>query len=399
MSYNESELYCVPSALQGERISLYNLATWKNGLPFKKIDFSDRGKPIIKIAELNGGITSSTSFTEHEYSKDVFLTKGDLVFSWSGNPDTSIDVYRYSLPDGWLNQHIFKVTANNTVVSADYLYYILKFLKPNFSMIAKNKQTTGLGHVTISDLQRLTVIVPSLQYQEKVSGILKALDDKIGNNKAINHNLQQQAASVFREWLNACVDYTTIGDISHNILDYTPVGNEKVHLLNSSDITEGIFPVTPFVPNKDLKGHFKKRFKFGDILYSEIRPRNHHYGIVLFDASDYIASTRLMVIRAIDNKVTPSMLYQYLLLPEVEAEFTARTESRSGTFPQGNYADLASIQVPYSPTDQMTVSKILSQIRYTIAHNQLESQRLEDLRNILLPKLMSGEIDVSEVEI
>mgnify|MGYP000342801937 CR=1 FL=1 len=399
MSYNESELYCVPSALQGERISLYNLATWKNGLPFKKIDFSDRGKPIIKIAELNGGITSSTSFTEHEYSKDVFLTKGDLVFSWSGNPDTSIDVYRYSLPDGWLNQHIFKVTANNTVVSADYLYYILKFLKPNFSMIAKNKQTTGLGHVTISDLQRLTVIVPSLQYQEKVSGILKALDDKIGNNKAINHNLQQQAASVFREWLNACVDYTTIGDISHNILDYTPVGNEKVHLLNSSDITEGIFPVTPFVPNKDLKGHFKKRFKFGDILYSEIRPRNHHYGIVLFDASDYIASTRLMVIRAIDNKVTPSMLYQYLLLPEVEAEFTARTESRSGTFPQGNYADLASIRVPYSPTDQMTVSKILSQIRYTIAHNQLESQRLEDLRNILLPKLMSGEIDVSEVEI
>ena len=266
-------------------------------------------------------------------------------------------------------------------------------------MIAKNKQTTGLGHVTISDLQRLTVIVPSLQYQEKVSGILKALDDKIGNNKAINHNLQQQAASVFREWLNACVDYTTIGDISHNILDYTPVGNEKVHLLNSSDITEGIFPVTPFVPNKDLKGHFKKRFKFGDILYSEIRPRNHHYGIVLFDASDYIASTRLMVIRAIDNKVTPSMLYQYLLLPEVEAEFTARTESRSGTFPQGNYADLASIRVPYSPTDQMTVSKILSQIRYTIAHNQLESQRLEDLRNILLPKLMSGEIDVSEVEI
>lgn len=241
--------------------------------------------------------------------------------------------------------------------------------------------------------------MPKKETQDRVVAVLSSIEDKIVENERINHNLQQQAASVFREWLNACVDYTTIGDISHNILDYTPVGNEKVHLLNSSDITEGIFPVTPFVPNKDLKGHFKKRFKFGDILYSEIRPRNHHYGIVLFDASDYIASTRLMVIRAIDNKVTPSMLYQYLLLPEVEAEFTARTESRSGTFPQGNYADLASIQVPYSPTDQMTVSKILSQIRYTIAHNQLESQRLEDLRNILLPKLMSGEIDVSEVEI
>lgn len=189
MKYNETELYCVPSTLQGERVSVYQLATWKNGLPFRKIDFSDKGKPIIKIAELNGGITASTSYTEHEYSKDVFLTKGDLVFSWSGNPNTSIDVYRYSLPDGWLNQHIFKVTANEDLVSTDYLYYILKFLKPNFSMIAKNKQTTGLGHVTISDLQRMSVIIPLLKYQDKVSGILKTIDEKIENNNAINHNL------------------------------------------------------------------------------------------------------------------------------------------------------------------------------------------------------------------
>lgn len=140
----------------------------------------------------------------------------------------------------------------------------------------------------------------------------------------------------------------------------------------------------------------------GNIGYtsSEIRPRNHHYGLVLFDASNYIASTRLMVIRAIEDKVSPAMLYQYLLLPEVEAEFTAKTESRSGTFPQGNYADMASIQVPYSPTvSQTMVAETLSQIRYTIARNQFESQRLVELRDALLPKLMSGEIDVSAIEI
>lgn len=188
--------------------------------------------------------------------------------------------------------------------------------------------------------------------------------------------------------------------MSYNILDYSPVGSEQIRLLNSSDVTEGVFPIAPLVPNKDLKGHFKKRFQFGDILYSEIRPRNHHYGFVLFDASDYIASTRLMVIRAIENKVSPAMLYQYLLLPEVEAEFTLKTESRSGTFPQGNYADMASIQVPYSSTDsQIAISETLTQIRYTIAQNQLESQRLVELRDTLLPKLMSGELDVSAVEL
>lgn len=241
---------------------------------------------------------------------------------------------------------------------------------------------------------------PEIQEQKVIAAILSSIDAKIIANEKVNDNLEQQAASIFAEWLNTCADFSTIGDMAHNILDYSPIASEKIRLLNSSDITEGVFPVAPLVPNKDLKGHFKKRFQFGDILYSEIRPRNHHYGVVLFDASDYIASTRLMVIRAIENKVSPAMLYQYLLLPEVEAEFTLKTESRSGTFPQGNYADMASIQVPYSPTDSQTaVSETLSQIRYTIAQNQLESQRLAELRDTLLPKLMSGELDVSAVQL
>ena len=173
-----------------------------------------------------------------------------------------------------------------------------------------------------------------------------------------------------------------------------------VRLLNSSDVTEGVFPVAPLVPNKDLKGHFSKRFQFDDILYSEIRPRNHHYGYVMFDASEYIASTRLMVIRAITSKVSPALLYQYLLLPDVEAEFTLKTESRSGTFPQGNYADMASIMVPYSSIEsQSAVSDVLLQIRKTLAQNQLENRHLEELRDTLLPHLMSGEIDVSAIDI
>ena len=178
-------------------------------------------------------------------------------------------------------------------------------------------------------------------------------------------------------------------------MDYSSVDSEQIYLLNSSDITEGVFSDLSTVPNKDLKGHFKKRFQFGDVLYSEIRPRNHHYGLVLFDASNYIASTRLMVIRAVENMISPAVLYQYLLLPEVEANFTLKTESRSGTFPQGNYEDIASIQVPYSDlSSQSEISKILSQIRFAISRNQNESKCIAKLRDTILPKLMSGEIDL-----
>lgn len=63
MKFDKSTLYHVESSLSGDRHTLYDLATWKNGLAFKKIDFSATGKPVIKIAELNNGIGSNTSFT------------------------------------------------------------------------------------------------------------------------------------------------------------------------------------------------------------------------------------------------------------------------------------------------------------------------------------------------
>lgn len=189
MKFDESSLYHILSNLDGIRYSLFDLAIWKNGLAFKKIDFSETGRPVIKIAELNNGISSNTSFTQGDYGEEVYVRWDDLLFSWSGNPQTSIDVFRYRLQEGWLNQHIFKVTANEEIVSKDYLYYILKFLKPHFTQIATNKQTTGLGHVTVADLRRMSILIPSKEVQNKVVSILKSIDDKIEINKIINENL------------------------------------------------------------------------------------------------------------------------------------------------------------------------------------------------------------------
>lgn len=189
MKFDENSLYNIKSNFDGFRCSLFDLATWKNGLSFKKIDFSDTGLPVIKIAELNNGINSNTSFTKGNYGEDAFIRRDDILFSWSGNPKTSIDVFRYRLQNGWLNQHIFKVTANEDFVTKDFLYYVLRFLKPHFTQIATNKQTTGLGHVTISDLKRISLIIPSKSVQNKIVSILKTIDSKIENNRAINKNL------------------------------------------------------------------------------------------------------------------------------------------------------------------------------------------------------------------
>ena len=65
----------------------------------------------------------------------------------------------------------------------------------------------------------------------------------------------------FEEWLTSCDEELFIKDMADEILDYNKNNNEKVKLLNSSDVTLGNFPKVDFVDNKDLKGHFKKRFQ------------------------------------------------------------------------------------------------------------------------------------------
>ena len=387
--------------------AIIDIAAGPFGSNLKVSCFTETGFPIIDGANLKGiTVTDNiTKFVSEDKARSLHRSiakRRDIVVTISGNvgqisyiPDNS----QYA--EYLCSQRQFRVTFDESKIYVPYLVYYLHSVEGRSKILAFANQT-GVPALSqpLKNFRKIKIDLPSLENQHKIADILSTLDEKIAINRAINDNLQQQAASIFTKWLSTCADASTIGDMSYNILDYSPVGSEQIRLLNSSDVTEGVFPIAPLVPNKDLKGHFKKRFKFGDILYSEIRPRNHHYGFVLFDASDYIASTRLMVIRAIENKVSPAMLYQYLLLPEVEAEFTLKTESRSGTFPQGNYADMASIRVPYSPTDsQVAISETLTQIRYTIAQNQLESQRLAELRDTLLPKLMSGELDVSAVEL
>ena len=142
--------------------SVYDCATFVNGLAFRTGSFSQGkvGLPVIKIGELKAGLTSQTKFTTDEFAPKYRVRSGDVLFSWSGSPETSIDTFLWTDVDGWLNQHIFKVHfhAPNQKL---FVYYLLRYLNPIFIEIARNKQTTGLGHVTADDMKRLQVCWPS----------------------------------------------------------------------------------------------------------------------------------------------------------------------------------------------------------------------------------------------
>lgn len=140
----------------------YEVADFINGSSFKSQYFSDEneGLPIVKIAEIKNGISEQTKFTTQEMPEKYLINDGAILFSWSGNPDTSIDTFIWTGGKGWLNQHIFNVVLHKAS-DKTFVYYLLKYLKPIFTEIARDKQTTGLGHVTVKDMKRIYTIKPS----------------------------------------------------------------------------------------------------------------------------------------------------------------------------------------------------------------------------------------------
>ena len=153
----------------------------------------------------------------------------------------------------------------------------------------------------------------------------------------------------------------------------------EVVLINTSDVLDGKCLNHEYVPNKKLKGQFKKTFRKGDILYSEIRPANKRFCFVDFEPKDYIASTKLMVLRAHED-VDPQYLYQILRSNDTLTQLQMLAESRSGTFPQITYSELSNIMVSLpSQKAQKNIVSILSSLDRKIELNNKINADLEEM--------------------
>ena len=171
----------------------------------------------------------------------------------------------------------------------------------------------------------------------------------------------------------------TIGDLCNPISETYKGNDKKVVLVNTSDVLEGKVLNHTTVENINLKGQFKKTFKKNDILYSEIRPANKRFAYVNFEeTSNYIASTKLMVLRHKEN-VLPEFLFALLKSSYVIDELQQLAETRSGTFPQITFSsELAPMKVnlPCKETQKKIVA-ILSCIEQKMDTNEAINNNLE----------------------
>lgn len=171
---------------------LYDVAKFVNGAAFKDSDFCDPtvGKPVIKIAELKSGITSQTKYSLKDVGAEREIRKGDIVYSWSGSPDTSLAAFRWAGQDGLLNQHIFNVVTD-TRPQTLFVYYLLTDMRGVLVEIARDKQTTGLGHITVADMKRLHVVQPPIEVLESFERTVGSLYDLSFNAEVDSMTLEE----------------------------------------------------------------------------------------------------------------------------------------------------------------------------------------------------------------
>ncbi|EBF9651575.1 restriction endonuclease subunit S [Salmonella enterica] len=151
--------------------TLWNIAKYTNGLAMQKYrEDSDVYLPVIKIREMNNGISAETERARVDIPEAAVINDGDVLFSWSA----TLDVKIWSQGEGALNQHIFKVSSDSYPKSF-YYFELLNYLK-HFKMIAELRKTT-MGHITLDHLKQAYICLPPLflleEFNSKVHDIFQ----------------------------------------------------------------------------------------------------------------------------------------------------------------------------------------------------------------------------------
>lgn len=335
-----------------------------------------------------------------------------------------------------LGQRLITLRGNPTILNNNYLKFLMQSSFVQNQLHERATGTTVLG-IKQSELRKINLVIPPLSEQKAIAHILSSFDDKIELNRQMNETLEAMARTIFKSWFvdfdpvsakrsgrqPAGMDTATadlfpdefeesslglipkgwkvkkLGDLAQNISRKFNFSNKtEVIFINTGDVLLGRFLHSNRISKEGLPGQAKKSICENDILMSEIRPANGRYAYVDFDSSDYVVSTKFMVIHALDE-IEPRLLYRILILPVTLTELQVVAESRSGTFPQITFDSINYLPIILPPkTIQLAFLRIVSLLEEQIKVNDLQSNTLVTIRDTLLPKLMSGEIRVKEAE-
>ena len=366
------------------------------------------GMPWVKIADA----TSDTSryiwktnefIIEDGVTKSVKVAPETLIVSNSATPGLpKIMKTTACVHDGWL------VFSNYRGITRDFLYY--KFIDIRRTLV--NQANGSVFQNLKTDIVKdFDIRIPCIETQKKIVGILSQIDEKIELNNSINNNLEQQAQAIFKSWFvdfdpfggNRPIDWITgiVDDLGAEIIcGKTPSTKKKEYYGGN----------TPFITIPDMHGCVynvsTERYLSAAGVASQPKKTLPHNTVCI----SCIGTAGLVTlvseksqsnqqINSIIPKEGISAYYIYLLMQTLSETINKLGQSGS-TIVNLNKTQFGKIPVTI-PSEQVlcnfdTLCKPLFEM---ILSNQKENIKLANLRDTLLPKLMSGELDVSDIDL
>ena len=323
----------------------------------------------------------------------------------------SLNNIMYSDKPFWTVDTMFWTIINEEIANPLFVYYSI--CKKDFASLNVGSAVPSL---TVPVIEEVDILLPSKYTQDKIVAVLKSLDDKIENNRRINENIEQQAQALFKSWF---VDFEPFkdGEFVESELGMIPKGWKVESLSEIADYINGL-AMQKFRPNDGEVGLPVLKIKElgqgmcdgnselcspsligdkyiindGDIIFSW----SGTLMVKVWCGGKCGLNQHLFVV--VSNEYPKWFVYQWTR--HHLDNFIRIAKDKAVTMGHIKRGELDKAKVLIPNKGQMEIiSSLMAPMHNDIIKRQIESRRLAELRDTLLPKLMSGELKVNKVEI
>ena len=362
---------------------------------------SSEGKYLVTSKHIKGGkidLSSAYKISLEDFNfvnQRSKVDKWDILISMIGTVGEICLVSEY--PDFAIKNVGLIKTGNEHL--ARYLYYYLKSTVAQNNILSRLKGTTQ-QYLSLGEIRNFPIVLPPIDIQKKIAEVLGALDDKIELNNKINNNLEQQAQALILEFIQQTDQEIPLGDLitftngfAFKSTDYLVSGKYKI--ITIKNVQDGKVDSQGASQLDELPDRLPNDccLSVGDVLLS-LTGNVGRVGIVTEE--NLLLNQRVAKLNAKEAVFLP-FLYFYMRLPSMKTEM----ENISKGTAQQNLSPVETLKlkIPFEKEKILSLSKTLSSFFDQIVYNFIQNRKLSALRDTLLPKLMKGEIDVSNVDI
>ena len=404
--------------MKWEKVKLGDIATCIQPGPFgsqlHNSDYSKEGTPIIMPKDIVGGaiVHSGLLKVSEEHVKRLSrhqVYEGNLMVARKG--DVRKCAYITANENGWMTgSDCLKVVLDESKCYPKFIYYQLRS-----EHIGRWLEKVSIGatmpSLNTGLLSGIEMVLPPIEIQKQIAGILSVYDDLIENNQKQIKLLEEAAQRLYKEWF---VDLRFPGHENTKIVDGVPEGWNICPFSSKVDIMSGGTPKTsipdyyngriPFYTPKDSDGAFfayKTQINITEGGLKNCNSRLYPPKTVIITARGTVGKTTILAVPMAMNQSCYALKMKendapYYLFFALNNEIKAlQTMANGGVFNTiiGKTFDSINIQIPKDPLIygfEETVRPFMEQIKNKLQANS----KLIEARNRLLPKMMSGEVEV-----